>query len=96
MRTSAICAATKGIRTTIFVQNSPFLDVSRGASNKFEQELESLHSFFVHDPTPAACVDSNDSDEDDEYFQVPVWGGSNSASTLPAHSTAARCPTAAC
>jgi hypothetical protein len=75
-QTSAIHAATKGIWTTFFVQNPPFLDVSRAVSNKFEQELKSLHSFFVYNPTPAACVESNDSDEDDESFQVPFWGAS--------------------
>jgi hypothetical protein len=75
-RTSAIRAATKGIRTTFFVQNPPFPDVSRVVSNKFEQELESLHSFFVRNPTPAACVESNDSDENNESFQVPVRGAS--------------------
>ncbi len=73
-QTSAIGAATKCIWTTFFVQNPPFLDVSRAVSN--EQELKSLHSFFVRNPTPVARVKSNDSDEDDESLQVPVRGAS--------------------
>jgi hypothetical protein len=75
-QSSTIRAATKGIRTTFFVRNSPFLKVSHAATIKFKQELDSLHSFFVCNPTPVACVKPNDSDDDVEMVQVPVQGAS--------------------
>ena len=73
-RTSAIRAATKGIRTIQFSQNPPFTEVSRAANNKFEEELSVLRGYFTRNPTPAARVDPNESDEDD-VIEVVVRGG---------------------
>ena len=73
-RTSAIRAATKGIRTIQFSQNPPFTEVSRAANNKFEEELSVLRGYFARNPTPAARVDPNESDEDD-VIEVVVRGG---------------------
>jgi len=65
-RAGAIRAATKGIRTIQFSQNPPFIEVSRATSNKFEEELNILRNYFARNPTPAARIDPNDSEDEDE------------------------------
>ena len=73
-RAGAIRAATKGIRTILMSKNPPFVEVSRAASNKFEEDLEILRNYFVRNPTPAAPrFDLNDS-EDDDASEVVVLG----------------------
>ena len=69
----AIRSATKGIRTIPLSKNPPFVEVSRAASNKFEEELKILRNYFVRNPTPAARFDLNDS-EDDDASEVVVLG----------------------
>ena len=59
-RAGAIRSATKGIRTIPLSKNPPFVEVSRAASNKFEEELEILRNDFIRNPTPSACFDLND------------------------------------
>jgi hypothetical protein len=63
-QSSTICAATKGIQTTFFVQS------------KLEQKPDSLCSFFVCNPRPVACVEPKDSDNNVEMVQVPIQGAS--------------------
>ena len=72
-RAGAIRAATKGICTILLSKNPPFVEVSRAASNKFEEELKILRNYFVCNPTPAARFDSNNS-EDDDASEVVVLG----------------------
>ena len=73
-RAGAIRAATRGIRTILMSKNPPFVEVSRAASNKFEEELEILRNYFVRNPTPAAPrFDLNDS-KDDDASEVVVLG----------------------
>ena len=73
-RAGAIRAATKGICTILLSKNPPFVEVSRAASNKFEEELKILRNCIVRNPTPAACFDLNDS-EDDDASEIVVLGG---------------------
>ena len=62
-RAGAIRAATKGICTILLSKNPPFVEVSRAASNKFEEELKILRNYFVRNPTPAARFELNDSED---------------------------------
>jgi len=73
-RAGAIRAASKGIRTIPLSKNPPFIEVSRAASDTFEEELKILRNHFVRNPTPAAHFDPNDS-EDDDASEVDVLRG---------------------